>query len=170
MKRVPVARQRGITLIVSMIMLLVLTIMGLSSIRDTSLEEKMAGNLRNSNVAFQAAESALRGAEDFLTCVDLADFDGTDGLYQPLPTMWAAHAASWGQSSLVRTFGGTLAGIAAPPVYIIERISSAGSGATSVAAGQVVEDCSPGFYRITARAVGNTDTSVAMLQTVYLRD
>jgi type IV pilus assembly protein PilX len=44
-------------------MLLLLTIIMLAAMRVTSLEERMAGNLRNQNIAFQAAESALREAE-----------------------------------------------------------------------------------------------------------
>jgi type IV pilus assembly protein PilX len=44
-------------------MLLLLTLIGASSMQSTSLEEKMAGNLRDRSIAFQAAESALRDAE-----------------------------------------------------------------------------------------------------------
>jgi type IV pilus assembly protein PilX len=55
--------QSGAVLIVSLIMLLLLTLIGASSMQTTSLEEKMAGNLRDRNLAFQAAESALRDAE-----------------------------------------------------------------------------------------------------------
>jgi type IV pilus assembly protein PilX len=57
------SNQSGAVLIVSLIMLLLLTLIGASSMQTTSLEEKMAGNLRDRNLAFQAAESALRDAE-----------------------------------------------------------------------------------------------------------
>ena len=56
-------QQSGITLIIGLVMLLLLTIIMLAAMRVTSLEERMAGNLRNQNIAFQAAESALREAE-----------------------------------------------------------------------------------------------------------
>jgi len=56
-------QQSGAVLIVSIIMLLLLTLIGASSIQTSSLEEKMAGNLRDRNIAFQAAESAIRDAE-----------------------------------------------------------------------------------------------------------
>jgi len=56
-------QQSGAVLIISLIMLLLLTLIGASSMQTTSLEEKMAGNLRDRNLAFQAAESALRDAE-----------------------------------------------------------------------------------------------------------
>jgi type IV pilus assembly protein PilX len=55
--------QSGAVLIISLIMLLLLTLIGASSMQTSSLEEKMAGNLRDRNLAFQAAESALRDAE-----------------------------------------------------------------------------------------------------------
>ena len=42
--------QRGAILIISLIMLLVLTILGVTGMRTTVLEEKMAGNLRDKNI------------------------------------------------------------------------------------------------------------------------
>lgn len=160
-------KQQGITLIICMIVLLVVTLLGLSSIRDTSMEEKMAGNMKSRNVAFQAAEAALREGEEFLnSTVVLPDFDGTNGLYPQLPSMWGVQAASWGQSSSVRTFSGVLSGIAAAPVYIIERMDSLAPTA-SVEAGQAQDTVI--FYRITTRAVGSTDTARVILQTVYRR-
>jgi len=56
-------QQTGVALIIGLVMLLLLTIIMLSAMRVTSLEERMAGNLRNQNIALQAAESALREAE-----------------------------------------------------------------------------------------------------------
>lgn len=50
-------------LIVALIMLLLVTLMAVSGMRGTSLEERMAGNLRDQNVAFLAAEAALRAGE-----------------------------------------------------------------------------------------------------------
>lgn len=50
-------------MIVALVMLLLLTIIGTASIRDTSLQEKMAANLRDYNLAFQAAEAGLREGE-----------------------------------------------------------------------------------------------------------
>ncbi len=56
-------KQQGSVLIISLVLLLVLTILGISSMDNTIMEEKMAGNLYQSNVAFQNAEMALRFAE-----------------------------------------------------------------------------------------------------------
>jgi len=57
--------QSGVVLPVSMIMLLLLTLISVTASQVTGLEEKMAGNSRDSNLAFQAAEAALRGGERF---------------------------------------------------------------------------------------------------------
>lgn len=56
--------QRGAVLIVALIMLLLLTIIGLSGMRGTSLQENMASNMREGNLSFQAAEAALRRGEE----------------------------------------------------------------------------------------------------------
>ncbi|MFN3882280.1 MAG: PilX N-terminal domain-containing pilus assembly protein [Nitrincola lacisaponensis] len=56
-------KQQGVALVVAMIMLVVATIIGLSSIRSTTLQERMTANLYDRSVAFQNAETALRAAE-----------------------------------------------------------------------------------------------------------
>lgn len=56
-------RQKGFALIVSMLVLLVLTILVVNAVRNTSLNEKMAGNYMDRTRAQQAAEQALRQGE-----------------------------------------------------------------------------------------------------------
>jgi type IV pilus assembly protein PilX len=51
--------QRGIVLVVGLVFLLVLTIIGVTSLRTTTLEERMAGNLQQRTVAFQDAEAKI---------------------------------------------------------------------------------------------------------------
>lgn len=55
--------QRGISLLVVLVLLLIMTLLGLAILRSTMLEERMAGNLFDRSLSFQAAESALREAE-----------------------------------------------------------------------------------------------------------
>ncbi len=55
--------QQGIALVVGLIFLLLMTLIGVTAIQTTSLDERMAGNVRDRNLAFQAAEAALRDAE-----------------------------------------------------------------------------------------------------------
>lgn len=53
-------KQRGAVLIISLLVLLVLTLIGVSSLDSSILEEKMASNSQISTTAFQSAESAIR--------------------------------------------------------------------------------------------------------------
>ncbi len=55
--------QAGATLLAGLIFLTILTLIGVTAARVSSLEERMAGNLRDRAVAMQAAEMALRDAE-----------------------------------------------------------------------------------------------------------
>ncbi|WP_447753750.1 pilus assembly PilX family protein [Pseudomonas nicosulfuronedens] len=55
--------ERGAVLLVSLVMLVLLTLIGLAGMRMVQLEERMAGNLRDRQMAFQAAEAALRAGE-----------------------------------------------------------------------------------------------------------
>ncbi len=52
-------QQTGAALIVSLMLLLIMTLIGVSSIGTTNLEERMAHNFQNSTVVFQATESAI---------------------------------------------------------------------------------------------------------------
>jgi type IV pilus assembly protein PilX len=55
--------QRGMALLVSLVFLLLLTLIGLSSMRSATLQEKMAGSVALRNQSFQGAEAALRVGE-----------------------------------------------------------------------------------------------------------
>ncbi|MFV8836661.1 PilX N-terminal domain-containing pilus assembly protein [Aquisalimonas sp.] len=71
------ARQRGAALIVSLILLVVMTLIGVFAMRGTTLEERMAGNMRDRSLAFEAGESGLRDAERWLDSLDgPIQFDG----------------------------------------------------------------------------------------------
>lgn len=59
--------QKGAVLIIALIMLLLLTVIGLASMRGTSLQESMSGNLRDSSLALQASEASLRKGEAEVT-------------------------------------------------------------------------------------------------------
>jgi type IV pilus assembly protein PilX len=59
-------RQKGAALIISLLILLVMTVLGVAAMGTTTLQERMANNNRQQQVAFQAAEAALRTAENWL--------------------------------------------------------------------------------------------------------
>jgi type IV pilus assembly protein PilX len=56
-------RQRGFVMVTAIMLLVILTLVVLSLMRTSILEERMVGNHRDWNTAFQSAESALRDAE-----------------------------------------------------------------------------------------------------------
>lgn len=58
--QLPVAKQQGAALIVSLMILLIMAIIGVSALSNTGLEEKMSKNFQSSTIAFQAAESAIQ--------------------------------------------------------------------------------------------------------------
>ena len=63
-------QQRGFSLLVVMVFLLVLGLLGFAVTKSAIVQEKIAGNLREKNVAFFAAEAALREGEIYLGTVD----------------------------------------------------------------------------------------------------
>ena len=55
-------REGGAVLIVTLMFLVILTLLGVTAMTSTTMEERMSGNTRDSAIALQAAESALRDA------------------------------------------------------------------------------------------------------------
>jgi type IV pilus assembly protein PilX len=55
-------RQGGAILIVTLLFLVILTMLGVTAMTGTTMEERMAGNTRDAQLALQAAEAALRDA------------------------------------------------------------------------------------------------------------
>jgi len=81
--------QRGAVLILSLVMLLALTFIGVASISNSTLQERIVGGTRDQQVAFEAAEAALRVGEamavtytgtlkDFYAYLELKPGDGFD--------------------------------------------------------------------------------------------
>lgn len=163
-----ISRQRGIVLVTGLIFLVILTLLGVTAMQTTILEERMAGNLRDENLAFQAAEAALREGELFLEQITLPVFNGTNGLYHhasypaPDPITWTGWATS------ARTINITIQGVASQPRYIIEQlvnIPQASGGSTQ----QSAQSLTSTMFRITARGVGGSETAVVFLQSTYRR-
>ncbi|MNM85155.1 hypothetical protein D3C81_972640 [compost metagenome] len=55
------ASQTGMALLVSLVLLLLLTIIAITAATQSSLQERMAANSQQQNVAFQTAESGIQG-------------------------------------------------------------------------------------------------------------
>jgi len=67
--------QSGVVLVVCLVLLLVVTALGLSSMGSTSLEMKMASGFRDRSVAFEVTEEALSVAEAWLSETNINDTD-----------------------------------------------------------------------------------------------
>ena len=155
-------------LIVSLIMLLLMTLLTVSSMRTTILEEKIAGNYKDRNTAFQASEAGLRAGENYLrTTMVLPVFDGsTIGLYQPTSTGAARwDIIAWSSASEAMAYTG-LSDVASQPKYIIEELQPIADAGGSLEVGTALENR---FYRVTSQAVGGTETASVRLQSTYKR-
>ena len=171
------AKQRGAVLIISMIILLLLTILGVTSMQSTNLEERMAGNSRDRHLAFEAAEAALLHAEEFLGTIATTgafDTDGSDGLYDDsTQKIWntvdwtgsATGANGYKQADNI----GTDEGLGTAPKYVIEHLFSVGEEADNINLGGYDERVSgkTGLFRVTARGTGGSDNSVVIMQSVF---
>lgn len=185
-------RQRGSTLIVSLLMLLLLTLVGVAGMKDTLLQEKMVGNVLDREIALQAAESALRAAEDALDNPLALTMTNSGGLYD---TMEPANASllmrtgtenafwsGWAWTANSVAYPATLDGVLNPPRYVIEQLDPALSDRSSypAAAAGIVTDTGFGEvkevatvlpdYRVTAWGVGRSADAVVILQATFRRD
>ncbi len=80
----PPLRQRGVVLIISLILLVVLTLLGVASLNTTTLQEKMSSGIQEVNRAFQAGESGLDDAFNDANAFDLnAPVTGKTALLGP---------------------------------------------------------------------------------------
>lgn len=172
--------QQGAVLFVGLILLIVVTLMGVVAMKSSILQEKLAAGAMDQNIAFQAAESALRDAEIYInsSVTAASGFSAacTSGLCLPSTTstsVWDA-ITDWSSSTLPINFGAQTSAPAIPdvarqPKYIIELLPdippAAGTGLRPPGA-----DATDGTaFRITAMGWGKRSTTPVMLQSVYVK-
>ena len=184
-------RQRGTILFISLVILLLLTIIGVTAMSNVTMEERMAGNLRDSDLSLQAAEAALRVGEDWLRpltaepaqCSTLGTACATVWAEGALPdlgyqdaTFWAANARTYTNvgGGAVLTGGdtgdtGPQAGgayVAAAPQFIIHQQKfvrdSNVIGHSSALEGDL-------YYRVTGHGVGGSASAETVLQTSFTK-
>lgn len=166
-------QQSGAVLIVSLLLLLVLTILGVAAMRNSTLEERMAGNMRDLQIAFNAAEAALHAGEEALRAPALPAFlppgSDTGGYYQADTSLWK-NDTFWSTADKAIAYAGKddvfSDELFAPPAYYLEELPNVQSAGGSLEAGVAFD---AGVYRVTARGTGLTDTSIVILQTVFAR-
>lgn len=71
--RRPMADQAGVTLIVALVFLLIITVLGISSMRGVALESRITGNLKQERILEEAAEAGLRIGENSIPTNRLPD-------------------------------------------------------------------------------------------------
>lgn len=188
-------RQRGATLIVSLVLLLVVTLIGVGGMETTAVEEKMSGSYRDHQMGFESAEHALLEGENFVesTVFDFSDysasctnglcFNGTWDSADPNAAcqldgtgtdVWVKTSSSniWASAN-TRTITDELLGIGQAPQYIVEFLCHAPTS-TSTNLDPYVE--SNGWqaqygllFRITALGTGGSNNARVMLQSTYLK-
>lgn len=172
-------RERGATLIVALVLLLIMTLIGVAGMQDTTLQEKMVGNMRDRNLAFQAAEAALRGGERYLQAATLPGFTNTAGLINkayvipllnaPLrsgdPAFWESYP--WDSNARTYSSTATFTELSAAPRYVIEEVPTVFSAPGESVKFTALKELKS--YRVTARAQGGTTDAVVILQSTYRR-
>jgi type IV pilus assembly protein PilX len=188
--RSPRRPARGFSMLFILLMMVVVGFLALAGMSTGIVQERMAGNARDQNVALQAAEAALRDAEaDIQANLDANSGFSTacaTGLCTP-PSMAASGAQSaplwqtidW--STQARAYGSRTAApallgpnnqaLSAQPRYFVEMLPSlpAAAGGSACLGCTTTATDRARAYRITVRASGVRDTTVVMLQSVYIK-
>jgi len=163
--------QRGSVLIISLMIMLVMTLIGVTAMTTSNVEEKMAGNQRDLNVAFQSAEAALRDAEAYVeTIAAITAFNGgTTGLYTKDAEVDPFASATWSAANS-RAYTGALNDASTAPRYIIELVNEGDADTLNLGNyGENAGGAAVNTFRITARATGKTNNSYIYLQEHYGR-
>lgn len=164
-------KQQGATLAITLLLLLVITLIGVSSIQVTTMEEKMSANLQDKELSFRAAESALAAGETWILAqtseptasASCSAFPCVHTVYVNIN--FATQAFSWWQSNSA-AYTTALDNVKTPPRYMIEFLQFVPDtpvvGTMSASSGVY-------YYQVTARGSGGADDSYTVLQTTVAR-
>ena len=161
--------ERGSSLMVSLLFMIVISMLGITIANTSKLEERMAGNTRDRNVALQAAEAALNDARVRLAlpAFRASAFPNYNAvLYGNSAAFWetcfvsstpvALCAAANKHTPTTALPASGSGAVISQPQYIVERKPNSGPGGT-------YEN-----FRVTARAVGGTADSIVVLQSDFV--
>ena len=169
--------QNGVILVVSLILLLVVTLIATTNMETSILEERMAGNIQDYNMAFQAAEASMEAAEDWLSNQIILPTPSTDGS-TPVWTSegpgqvgdtdewWDERNVAWWTANADAVPG--LTGVASQPQYVIEEHFQSLTG-QSLTIGTGNTSVTRVMHRVTSRGVGGNANAEVMIQSTYLR-
>lgn len=168
-------QQQGVVLIIALIFLLMLSIIGMAAIRGSGMQELMAGNIKDRNMAFQAAEASLRVVERAIDSNSACTvFDGTNGCFNDQNAI--APVVSWTETNWNNRSAeaNVELKLSKKPRYVVEKLAATDSP-VSANAGFSLEfnndapSATGGVtaYRITSLGYGGTETSQVVLQSTY---
>lgn len=167
-------QQQGVILVLSLVILMAMTLIGVTAMQNITQEERMANNARQRNLAFQAAEAGIRAGEVTLRAAVLPAFDGSvpgfRGSILPstdIKNYWL-DIYNWDDESQEITGFTThddSSRLAENPRYVIEEMGFVADSTGSVKFSKLTSKA----YRITSRSVGGVKDAVAILQTTYSR-
>lgn len=168
-----VQRQRGAALLVSLLLLLGLTVVGIASMRETVTQQRVINAVMEDDAAFQAAEFALRAGEQFVldqsgTGQRLLSGQASADVYiydkAELGIEWwlDRYSTEWDSGPAVTTYP-QVSSSQRQPTYVIEVLGEdVGNGSPQV--GNKGEDTGVVNYRITARGFGVNENYYTVLQ------
>lgn len=166
--------QRGVALVVAMILLVVITLVGFAAVRGTLVQQKMSANLYDRQIAFQNAEAAMRVAQQRIgvNTGDIARNCQAGGVVCPANPFSDTNLAS---SAIVTVTSGTGSGLytvdglaSGQPQYVVEGMgawqdpdSSTGYNQSANAHNYGAQGLSTtvNYYRVTARSGDPTTAS-----------
>ena len=162
--------QRGVVLIISLVVLLILTILGSTALKSTIVQEKMAGFARNKQISLDSSEAGLRVGENAADQISIAaPTDGTDGLWEPNPTnpVWldATKLFSW-----ITLPAASVTGVIEQPRYILENTGTIPRDTNCAldAEASLNQDCWRYTYRITSHGGGKNAVTTSTVQSTIL--
>jgi type IV pilus assembly protein PilX len=166
------SKQSGVVMFVALILLLILSLLGVTAARMQTVEERMARNNDNRQIGAQAAEAALRSAENGLLTGLYSNFAGnTNGLYAPLLSNGSPLTGmDWTAPANTLPYGGpTLSSLQtmAQPKIVIENLPPVAVAGDDISVTSLNPASPPvTVYRVTAQGVGADNTSTTMLQSI----
>ena len=130
----------------------------------------MAGATRDLNLSFQAAETALRVAENFIDTRTVESiFDTTEeGVYDQ-ETVEPANpfTINWDDTNS-KAIAGALEGVTSSPRYMIKKLKKIGeSNLTITGYGDDDDTPRPTVFRVTVRGTGGTNNRATLLRSHY---
>ncbi|MDF3124462.1 PilX N-terminal domain-containing pilus assembly protein [Rheinheimera sp. 1928-s] len=166
----PISQQQGIVLVISLLLLLAITLVAVSSMQSSLLQERMSANLYDRQSSYQQVEAALLEAEVILNVNDpVALIDGA-GVYD-LPVVGAEDR--WNDNGLLWLTATALNGNSDTGAqYLIEYMGDwpyPPECADVASKDKISVGCLSPTFRITARTVSDNGRASVMLQSLFRR-